>query len=43
MILDQQFEGVGPDYLEQFPLVLKHTAAVADHALVKEYLQNYKN
>lgn len=43
MILDKQFEGVGPSWLQQFPLLMKHTAAIADHSLVVEYLTKYKN
>lgn len=43
MILDKQFEGVAPEYLEQFPLVRAHTEAVAAHPLIQEYLRHYKN
>lgn len=43
MILDKQFEGVSPEYLDQFSAVRAHTDAVAAHPLVKEYLQHYKN
>lgn len=43
MILDKQFEGVPPEYLEQFPFIRAHSDAVAEHPLVQEYLKHYKN
>eukprot|EP00931_Biecheleriopsis_adriatica_P091358 TRINITY_DN65245_c0_g1_i1.p1 TRINITY_DN65245_c0_g1~~TRINITY_DN65245_c0_g1_i1.p1 ORF type:complete len:230 (-),score=38.92 TRINITY_DN65245_c0_g1_i1:331-1020(-) len=43
MILDKQFEGVAPEYLDQFSLVRAHTDAVASHPLIHEYLKHYKN
>lgn len=43
MILDKQFEGVPPDYLNRFPLIRAHTEAVAEHPLVQDYLKHYKN
>ena len=43
MILDKQFEGVGPDFLQEFPLVRAHTDEVAAHPLIVEYLKHYKS
>mmetsp|Transcript_177741 Transcript_177741/g.569880 ORF Transcript_177741/g.569880 Transcript_177741/m.569880 type:complete len:248 (-) Transcript_177741:232-975(-) len=44
MIIEKQFEGVGPDYVEQkYPLLFQHTKAVAEHPLVVEYLKHYAN
>eukprot|EP00545_Synedropsis_sp_CCMP1620_P005572 CAMPEP_0119016228 /NCGR_PEP_ID=MMETSP1176-20130426/11884_1 /TAXON_ID=265551 /ORGANISM="Synedropsis recta cf, Strain CCMP1620" /LENGTH=253 /DNA_ID=CAMNT_0006969569 /DNA_START=226 /DNA_END=987 /DNA_ORIENTATION=- len=44
MILDEQFEGVPPDYLEEhFPLLLNLSREVEQHDLVVDYLTQYKN
>jgi len=44
MIADGQFEAVEKDYVQKhFPRVFDHAQMVAEHPLVKDYGQHYKN
>ena len=44
MILEQQFEGVSPEWVRRkFPALIDHSARVQEHALIQEYLTHYRN